>query len=88
MVWICLERFFSKTVKKLHAHNAGPFKILSRLNDNVCVKNLLKIFGISFTFDIEDLMVYEGHACNPSNLMLDKRLRESLCASTPKYLTQ
>ncbi|MGV8048516.1 hypothetical protein PJP07_30410, partial [Mycobacterium kansasii] len=37
MIKICSERFPQRTIKKLQAHNAGPYKILKRLGLNACL---------------------------------------------------
>jgi len=70
MVLIRPERFPSETVKKLHARSAGPFKILTKLNDNAFVIDLLENFEISPTFNIEDLVDYKGLGVNPSNSLV------------------
>jgi len=72
MVWICPEWFPPGTVKKLHARSAGPFQILKKLNDNTYVIDLPQDFGISSTFNIEDLVDYKGPDFNPNNLLDDE----------------
>jgi len=52
-------RFPPGIVKKLHVRSNGPFQILKKLNDNVYVIDLNQDFGISFTFNIEDLVDYK-----------------------------
>jgi len=42
-VMISPEWFPLRTVKKLHAHSAGPFQILNKLNDNAYVKIFLNL---------------------------------------------
>ena len=64
------KQFSSGTVKKLHVCSTGPFKSLNKLNDNIYVIDLLKIFDISYTFNVEDLVDYDLDF-NPSN-SLDK----------------
>ena len=59
MVRIRPEWFPPGTVKKLHVRSNGPFQILKKLNDNVYVIDLNQDFGISFTFNIEDLVDYK-----------------------------
>jgi len=44
-----------RTVKKLHARSTGPFQVLKKLTDNAYVIGIPKDFGISSTFNIEDL---------------------------------
>jgi len=60
MVRIRPERFPPGTVKKLHARSAGPFKILTKLNDNVYVIDFPEDFRINPTFNIEDLVEIQG----------------------------
>jgi len=52
------ERFPSGANRKLHAHSAGPFKVLQRVGPNAYVLDLPYDFGISSTFNIEDLIAY------------------------------
>ena len=59
MVWILHEWFYLGAVKKLHARSAGPFQIMKKLNDNAYVIDLSKNFGISSTFNVEDLVDYK-----------------------------
>jgi len=59
MIQIRPKQFLSRTVKKLHA-SVGRFKILKKLNENVYVINLPKDFGITFIFNVEDLVYYKG----------------------------
>ena len=72
MVRICSEWFSLRTVKKLHARSASPFQILKKLNDNVYIIDLPQDFGISFTFNIENLMDYKGPDFNPNNPLDDQ----------------
>ena len=41
-------------------HDAGPYKILEKINDNACKLELPPDFGISPTFNISDLKPYLG----------------------------
>ncbi|PKU74568.1 hypothetical protein MA16_Dca003771 [Dendrobium catenatum] len=67
MVRIRPERFPPGTVKKLHAKSAGPFKILKKINDNAYIVDLPADFNINPSFNIEDLVAYEGPDFNPQN---------------------
>ena len=72
MVRIRSEQFPPGTVKKLHAHSAGPFQILKKLNDNAFIVDLPQDFGISSTFNIEDLVDYKCLDFNPNNPLDDE----------------
>jgi len=72
MVRIRSEWFPPGTVKKLQTSNAGPFKILMKLNDNAYVNDLLENFRINPTFNIEDLLEYKGLNFNPSISLVNK----------------
>ena len=65
MVQIYLKQFPSGTIKMLHVRNAGPFKILNKLNCNTYVIGLLRDYGISCTFNINDLVDYKGFEFSP-----------------------
>jgi len=71
MIWIRPERFPPEAVKKLTARNAGPFKILKKINRNAYVIHLPPDFGISLTFNISDLVSYKGPPFNPNNSLVD-----------------
>jgi len=71
MVRIHPERFSRGTVKKLNVCSVGPFKILKKFNDNAYVIYLFKDFGISSTFNAEDLVDYKVFDFNPCNLLVD-----------------
>ena len=58
MVRMRPERFPLGTVKKLHALSAWPFKIFKKINSNAYVVDLSPDFGISCTFNVEDLIPY------------------------------
>jgi hypothetical protein len=62
MIRIRPERFPSGSVKKLQARSAGPFKILKRVGPNAYLLDLPSDYGISSTFNIEDLVAFKGTA--------------------------
>ena len=84
MIWIRPERFPSGTVKKLQAHSAGPFKVLKRMGPNAYVIDLPHDYGISSSFNIEDLVAYESPTIIP-NTPFDEPLLDPVDApiSTP-----
>jgi len=58
MIRIRPERFPSGPNRKLHARSAKPFKVLQRVGPDAYVLDLPHDFGISSTFNIEDLVAY------------------------------
>ena len=64
MVRIYPKQFHSGTVKMLHVCSAGPFKILNKLNCNTYIIDLLRDYGISCTFSVNDLIDYKSFDCN------------------------
>ena len=52
MIQIRPEQFPSRTVKKLQARNAGPFKVLKRMGPNAYVIDLPHDYYISSSFNI------------------------------------
>ena len=72
MVRIRSERYPLGTVKKLHARSAWPFKNLKKINFNAYVIDLSSDFGISPSFNIEDLIAYKGLNFSPDNSFLDE----------------
>jgi len=50
-----LKQFPSGTVKMLHACSVGPFKILNKLNYSTYIIDLSRYYGISCTFNVNDL---------------------------------
>ena len=71
MVRMRPERFPLRTVKKLHARSAGPFWMLKKINSNTCVLDLPSIFGISCTFNVENLVPYRDTFNTPSDPFVD-----------------
>ena len=78
MVWIHLEQYLPGTVKKLHARSVGPFKILKKINSNAYVVDLSPDFGVSFSFNIEDMIAYKGLNFLPDNPLLDDPCHEPI----------
>ena len=60
MIRIRPKRFPSGTAKKLQARSAGPFKILKQMGPNAYVIDLPHDYGISSSFNIEDLVAYKS----------------------------
>jgi len=58
MVQIHPEWYPPSTIKKLHARSSGPFKNLRKINFNAYAVDLSSDFGISPSFNIEDLKAY------------------------------
>ncbi|PKU65889.1 hypothetical protein MA16_Dca009218 [Dendrobium catenatum] len=72
MVRIRPRRFPQGSVKKLHAKSARPFKIISKINSNNYVLDLLKGFNINHTFNIEYLVAFDELEFNPNNPLHDE----------------
>jgi hypothetical protein len=62
MVWLHLrkDRFPTLRRSKLMPRAAGPFKVLTKINDNAYVLDLPAEFGVSSSFNVADLKLYEG----------------------------
>jgi hypothetical protein len=62
LVWLHLrkERFLELRKSKLMSRAAGPFKILTKINDNAYKLELPSEFGVSPSFNISDLRPYLG----------------------------
>jgi len=71
MIRILLDRFLPWTAKKLNDRSAGPHKILKKINPNAYIIDLPSDFGINSTFNILDLVAYEGPPFNPDNPLVD-----------------
>ena len=84
MIWICPKQFPPKLLNKLHTRSAGPFKILNKLNDNTYIIDLPKDFGITYTFNIENLVDYKGLDFNPNNPLANNSSPEPFSES-PHY---
>jgi hypothetical protein len=62
-MWVhfCKDRFPHLRCSKLLPHSAGPFKDLSKINDNTYMIDLLTDeFGVSNSFNVVDLIPYAG----------------------------
>lgn len=67
MVWIRHERFLQGVAKKLHAHSAGPFRILKRIGPNAYVLDLPLNMSINPTFNVDDLVPFQGPTTIPTS---------------------
>ena len=65
MVQIYPKQLPSKTVKMLHVRSTRSFKILNKLNSNTYVIDLSRYYGISCTYNVNDLVDYKGFDCSP-----------------------
>ena len=73
MIYIRPEWFPFGIIKKLQARSAGPFKVLKRMGLNAYVIDLPHDYGISSSFNIEDLVAYKSPTA-----ILDTPFDESL----------
>jgi hypothetical protein len=57
LVWVHMrkERFPSKRKSKLHPRGDGPFRVVSKINDNAYKLDLPGTYNISATFNVSDL---------------------------------
>ncbi|WVZ98073.1 hypothetical protein U9M48_043554 [Paspalum notatum var. saurae] len=62
MVWLHLrkDRFPTLRRSKLMPRAAGPFMVLTKINDNAYILDLLAEFGVSTSFNVADLTPYVG----------------------------
>ena len=62
MVWLHLrkDRFPTLRRSKLMPRADGPFKVLTKINDNAYILDLPAEFGISTSFNVADLKLYAG----------------------------
>ncbi|WVZ75850.1 hypothetical protein U9M48_023874 [Paspalum notatum var. saurae] len=62
MVWLHLrkDRFPTLRRSKLMPRAAGPFKVLTKINDNAYILDLPAEFGVSTSFNVADLKPYVG----------------------------
>jgi hypothetical protein len=71
LVWLHLrkERFPELRKSKLMSRAAGPFKILTKINDNAYKLELPPEFRVSLSFNISDLRPYLGEEYEMSSRM-------------------
>nr|GEU93883.1 reverse transcriptase domain-containing protein [Tanacetum cinerariifolium] len=62
LVWIHLrkERFSAGSFGKLKPRGDGPFRVLTKINDNAYKIELLGHYNVSATFNVVDLSTYKG----------------------------
>jgi hypothetical protein len=62
MVWLHLrkDRFPTLRCSELMPHAAGPFKVITKINDNAYILDLPMEFGVSTSFNVADLKLYAG----------------------------
>ena len=60
------ERLLPGKVSKLGSQGSGPFKVLKRIGTNAYELELPKEFGVNPTFNVSDLMPYQGPVVEPS----------------------
>jgi hypothetical protein len=62
MVWLHLrkDRFPTLRRSKLMPRVAGPFKVLTKINDNAYILDMPPDFGVSTSFNVTDLKPYLG----------------------------
>jgi hypothetical protein len=62
MVWLHLRKDHFPTLhrSKLMPRAVGPFKVLTKINDNAYILDLLAEFGVSTSFNVADLKPYMG----------------------------
>nr|XP_023920440.1 uncharacterized protein LOC112031970 [Quercus suber] len=73
------------TIKQLQTRSAGPFKVLKRMGLNAYVIDLPHDYGISSSFNIEDLVAYKSPTAIPDT-PFDEPLLDSIDAPIPTSL--
>jgi len=68
-VWVhmCKERFPNQRKSKLQSRGDGPFQVLERINDNAYKINLPGEYGVSATFNVADLTLFDTDFDSKSN---------------------
>ena len=82
MIQIRPELFPSRTIKKLQACSARPFKVLKRMGPNAYVIDLPHDYSISSSFNIEDLVAYKSPTAIPDT-PFDESLPNPIDAPIP-----
>jgi hypothetical protein len=68
-VHIRKERFPAHRKSKLQPRGNGPFQILERINDNAYKVDLPGEYGVSATFNVSDLTLFDVGDDSRSNLL-------------------
>jgi hypothetical protein len=66
-VYIRKERFPNQRKSKLQPRGDGPFQVLERINDNVYKIDLPGEYGVSVTFNVVDLTLFDTDFDSRSN---------------------
>ncbi|KAI9174969.1 hypothetical protein LWI28_025455 [Acer negundo] len=88
MVHICPARFPPHSVKKLHAHAIGPFRVLKRLGSNAYLLDLPADLTISPMFNVSDLYPYRANHVDQVEQILDDRLVTSIQGGCRQFLVR
>jgi transposase InsO family protein len=88
MVWLHLrkDRFPNLRRSKLMPRAAGPFKVLTKINDNAYILDLPAEFGVSTSFNVADLRPYAGEdeeLPSRTTSILEGEDDEDISTSTP-----
>jgi hypothetical protein len=73
LVWVHFrkDRFPHPRRSKLLLHGAGPYKVLSKINDNAYTVDLPTYeFGVNNSFNVDDLTPYAGEDLAATRSML------------------
>ncbi|WVZ76113.1 hypothetical protein U9M48_024115 [Paspalum notatum var. saurae] len=90
MVWLHLrkDRFPTLRRSKLMPRAAGPFKVLTKINDNAYILDTLAEFGVSTSFNVADLKPYVGEdeelPSRTTSISKGRMMRTS--TTTPRHL--